>query len=1082
MSSSGGTQPPGANAPLDYFWRPDDELRQTEIDMCAAVKAGELFNLEEELPEPVQGRPDPGTGLPALTEMQAWGSERTIRAAVLKHLLTEGDQVHARGVWLRGVRVIGPLEMEGCSLLCALRLERCYFSSPQLIELYRASASWLTLTGCYLPGLSGNRLVVTKDLDLTGSVFAGPVALEAADIAGNCDFTGAHLDGAGPDGNALYADGIKVGGRLRLNGAFTAAHPVWLRGAHIGANLNCRDARLNGAGNALYGDALKVGGDAFLERMVITGGAFDLRSADIVGHLDFTGAHLDGAGPDGNALYADGIKVGGRLRLNGAFTAAHPVWLRGAHIGANLNCRDAHLNGAGNALYGDALKVGGDAFLERIVIDNGAINLLRAGIAGTLQCGGAHLNGADGGGNALYAQGITVGGDMRLSQEFSANGAIYLLDADVAGTLDCRGAQVNAANTDGNALYAERMKVGRDVFLDISTGQAAFTAQGTLWLNLAQIGGQLSLRGARLVPPKGRYALYAERMRIGGDALLDTFGDISRFVATGPIWLTNADIAGSISCAGAWLTIPNRDGNALCAEGMKVGGNVLLNNGFTAAGALHLADANITMNLDGTGARLEDSNDDLVALYGGGMKVGGGMVLAAAFAAGAVDVRGASIAANLNLSGARLHGTSDLGALVADATKIGGHLLLYGGFTANGAIYLLDAVIAGTLNCRGAQLNGVNGDGDTMYGERMKVAGDVFLDSAMSPEGERSRFTAVGTICLPSADITGNLDFGGAQLNDAGAQDYALNADGIKVGADLKLADGFTATGIIWLNGANISGTLQWTPASQAEGQVNLANAKAGQLEDDWTRAHGCWPTGGLLHLEGFTYGSLSGDNPGDVRQRLGWIRSQWPAYNLPKPVVIDVMAVPPRAPEVTDRRFFTQPYEQLASVYQQAGQDADARMIAVARRRDLRRYGTLTWYRRALNRLLDTTIQYGYQTWRAVLALAVIYGAAVLIFAIAQHQPNLIVPVMDTTNMRPVPTAMNCTIHYPCFYPVGYAIDTVIPLIDVHQASYWAPNAAAPGGPTLVVFTWVGTALGWALVTLAVAGYTGLVRNSDNL
>jgi DNA segregation ATPase FtsK/SpoIIIE, S-DNA-T family len=61
--------------------------------------------------------------------------------------------------------------------------------------------------------------------------------------------------------------------------------------------------------------------------------------------------------------------------------------------------------------------------------------------------------------------------------------------------------------------------------------------------------------------------------------------------------------------------------------------------------------------------------------------------------------------------------------------------------------------------------------------------------------------------------------------------------------------------------------------------------------------------------------------------------------------------------------------------------------------------------------------------------------------------------------------------------YPAGYAIDTVIPIISVHQAQYWGPNGHASWGKAWVVSTWIATGLGWALATLLVAGYTGLVR-----
>ena len=81
-----------------------------------------------------------------------------------------------------------------------------------------------------------------------------------------------------------------------------------------------------------------------------------------------------------------------------------------------------------------------------------------------------------------------------------------------------------------------------------------------------------------------------------------------------------------------------------------------------------------------------------------------------------------------------------------------------------------------------------------------------------------------------------------------------------------------------------------------------------------------------------------------------------------------------------------------------------------------------------------------------------------------------------------PKPTAANCTRNYPCFSPVGYAIDTVIPIVNVHQADYWGPNASAQFGWFFVYASWAGIVLGWALATLTVAGYTNLVRNTDAL
>jgi len=49
-------------------------------------------------------------------------------------------------------------------------------------------------------------------------------------------------------------------------------------------------------------------------------------------------------------------------------------------------------------------------------------------------------------------------------------------------------------------------------------------------------------------------------------------------------------------------------------------------------------------------------------------------------------------------------------------------------------------------------------------------------------------------------------------------------------------------------------------------------------------------------------------------------------------------------------------------------------------------------------------------------------------------------------------------------------------------EAAYWGPNGSVPWGKAGMVITCLGTGLGWLFATLAVAGYTGLVRKADDL
>ena len=350
-------------------------------------------------------------------------------------------------------------------------------------------------------------------------------------------------------------------------------------------------------------------------------------------------------------------------------------------------------------------------------------------------------------------------------------------------------------------------------------------------------------------------------------------------------------------------------------------------------------------------------------------------------------------------------------------------------------------------------------------------------------------FTAAGALSLRSTRIGGSLYVIPARLGD-GKHQTAIDA-----------------------TGAHIVHTLEWAPSTQVEGLVILQDAEAGQLQDDRTGRpdNGYWPSAatGKLRLDGFTYTRIASDPRATLKHRLAWIGSQqvpslrqrvrsalltlWAARMGSRQITsFKQRAVSAQSASQTgrDRRerklartprsyFVTQPYEQLAKVYRQEGQDKEARRVAIARRRDLRRYGGLGRPRKFGDWLLDKTIQYGYQTWRAVAGIIVLY-AAVLVFVWSARYHSAIVPVQSIMGLHPAPTATSCISHYPCFNPFGYAIDTVIPLINVHQADFWGPNESVPWGTAAVVIAYLGTGLGWILATLAVAGYTGLARRSD--
>jgi hypothetical protein len=394
-----------------------------------------------------------------------------------------------------------------------------------------------------------------------------------------------------------------------------------------------------------------------------------------------------------------------------------------------------------------------------------------------------------------------------------------------------------------------------------------------------------------------------------------------------------------------------------------------------------------------------------------------------------------------------------------------------------GVVWLLGADIAGELCCKGAQLTGTDRDGygDALVGDRMRVGGDVFLD-----EG----FAAAGAVRLAGADITGQLTCRDAQFTGTDRSGHALMGAWLKVGGGVYLDQGFTAAGAVSVAGARIGGPLslvgaklaepvallgdgvhvggqlEWAPRSPVRGLVDLERAAVHRLDDDWSLPDAHWPPAGRLRLVGFTYDGFGGQHRASWPQRLDWIRRSHTTAVGSTPAV-----------------FAAQPYEQLARVYRQMGHESQGRQVAIARRNDLRRYGSLTRPQKLLNWLLDKTIKHGYQPLRAVGLLFAVYAAVLLVIWGAQHQDEVMVPAKDTRTVTPVPSALHCSPAYPCFYPAGYAVDVVVPIINLRQAENWRPDGHAAWGWIYIAVGWIATGLGWAFTTLAVAGYTGLIR-----
>ena len=363
-------------------------------------------------------------------------------------------------------------------------------------------------------------------------------------------------------------------------------------------------------------------------------------------------------------------------------------------------------------------------------------------------------------------------------------------------------------------------------------------------------------------------------------------------------------------------------------------------------------------------------------------------------------------------------GYSIIKSITADGLKTKGSVFLRN-VTAHGEVRLIGANIGGMLDCTGAAFNNAH---DTAFcADVLKIKANVFLNG----------ITAHGEVRLLGADIRGELNCTGAIFNNGDVSAFCLENATIK--------------GALFMNEFK----------EKPKGLLDLMHARVGQLVDDKES----WPETGKLLLDGFAYNSLPRISLLSAKDRLEWLRLQ------------------PTANHKGESVFFSQPYEHLASVYRKMGLESHAREILVAKHEDLRKHGDLNWPFKLWNRILGITIGHGYKTYNAIglLLAALTVSWAVYTFAGCQ---GIMVPAKERIYLvEHYNSKKNIPLQYPTFSAFWYSLDVLVPLVDLHQDSYWLPDSNAPGGCAVRVFFWLEILWGWFFSTLAVASLTGLVR-----
>lgn len=121
----------------------------------------------------------------------------------------------------------------------------------------------------------------------------------------------------------------------------------------------------------------------------------------------------------------------------------------------------------------------------------GDVNLKRAQVVGFLNFAGGNFVGGIRG-NALTCDGVRVAGDVFLIDDFKASGEVRLGGANIDGDLNCRGGSFLNNEGDADALTADGVRVGGDVYLS-----HGFEALGQVRFVGAKLDGQMVCSGGK---------------------------------------------------------------------------------------------------------------------------------------------------------------------------------------------------------------------------------------------------------------------------------------------------------------------------------------------------------------------------------------------------------------------------------------------------------------------------------------------------------------------------------------------------------------------------------------------------------
>ena len=672
---------------------------------------------------------------------------------------------------------------------------------------------------------------------------------------------------------------------------------------------------------------------------------------------------------------------------------------------------------------------------------------------------------------ALYD--CTIGGPIKADRA-SIDTAFFLTNCTVQGLIRLRGTSIGEAlamdgshikNTGDTAILADGLRLGGPWIMRECTveGETRFAGArisgGLLWEDASFKCAKVAVNADSAIAES---AWVLRRAKISGTTrarglhvkAIDA-ANIELTASSEALNLRGADIASDLILEGARITggiLLGRAsiGGELSARGAEVKGTAkewaIAAGGVTIKQGLSLAGASLTGGISLAGANVGQGilannitiDGDGRAIEADVMQLGGNWVMRDGRIKGSIRLAGARIEGQLALTACKIEGGGDL-AIRADGAEIRGGWFM-GRAEVRGLVRLPAARLGNEMRLRATTISVAAGP--ALFANGVTIARELVLDGG---------FTATGAVALDHAEINGTIELSGSRISSAKlARDNAIVARNYDAILDARYDE--VAISLVDARADRL--VMPSTAADRPRGIVDLSRAHVGSFEDDaaaWppsARARkgekrGRAPDGrdiDHLILDGFVYEHL--EHPD------GRASAATKAERRGSAAEMRIRWLEGQCESDLDQHFKPQAWMQLARRLAGQGYQDDAREIAIARRRRQRKGASTGPLAKVQGWCLDVFALYGFNPWRTVVWM----GVFVLLFAGAWSLAARECDQSDCKDERVFVMALKGNFgqndarseaNYPPFSALAYSFDVFVPFVSFGYEEHWRPRIA---------------------------------------